>query len=96
MIEISPEVAVTVIGLAFGGWAAVASWGVSVFRDGIESLRVELTELKKAGNDTAYALTEHVRLTEKRLTMLETEFGFIRRYLAGIISDSGQHNVFKE
>lgn len=60
---------------AFGAWAWVVWWGIRVVRKEIGSLAV-------SAEATAKALTDHILLTEKRLTMLETEFAFVRRYLS--------------
>lgn len=79
-MEVDLGVAITILGLAFGAWAWIVAWGIQI-------VRKEVTDLKKAGIDTAGALTEHIRLTERRLTMLETEFGFLRRYL-GLRTDT--------
>lgn len=60
---------------AFGAWAWVVYWGVKV-------VRKEIAALATSAEATAKALTDHILLTEKRLTMLETEFAFVRRYLS--------------
>ena len=64
-------IALTVFGLAFGAWAWVVAWGVGV-------IRKEVQEMKLAAAQTGGQLTAHVNQTERRLTMLETEFGWIK------------------
>ena len=64
-------IAITVLSVAFGVWAWVVAWGVSV-------IRKEVQEMKLAANQTGVTLTAHVTQTERRLTMLETEFGWIK------------------
>lgn len=64
----------SIFGAAFGMWAWVVAWGVTI-------VRKEVKELRDAAMKTATSLEQHILLTERRLTMLETEFSFIRRYL---------------
>lgn len=66
--------ALTFLSFAFGLWALVLQWGVKVIRKEMADTRAEAVK-------TGQALVEHTLVTEKRLTMLETEFGFVRRYL---------------
>lgn len=66
--------ALTFLSFAFGLWAAVLQWGVKV-------IRKEMAETREVSEQTAHALVGLTLTTEKRLTMLETEFGFMRRYL---------------
>ena len=66
--------AVAIFGLAFGAWAWVVAWGINI-------VKREVHSLKEAAESTAKSLDNHVLLTEKRLTMLEVEFGYIRRYM---------------
>jgi hypothetical protein len=61
-----------ILGMAFGGWAAVVAWGIGV-------IRKEVHELKAQVGRTADSQVTHINQTERRLTMLETEFGFLRR-----------------
>ena len=68
------SVVLTVLGMAFGGWAFVVAWGVGV-------IRKEVKELKEQILLTSQTQITHVNQTERRLTMLETEFGFLRRRL---------------
>jgi cell division protein FtsB len=63
--------ALTVLSIAFGVWAWVVAWGVSV-------VRKEVQDMKTAAANTGSTLTAHVNQTERRLTMLETEFGWIK------------------
>ena len=63
--------ALTVLSVSFGIWAWVVAWGVSV-------IRKEVQDMKHAANHTGVTLTAHVTQTERRLTMLETEFGWIK------------------
>lgn len=61
----------TVLSIAFGVWAWVVAWGVSV-------IRKEVQEMKHAANHTGITLNAHVTQTERRLTMLETEFNWMK------------------
>lgn len=63
--------ALTVLSIAFGAWAWVVAWGVNV-------IRREVHEMKNAASHTGNTLTAHVTQTERRLTMLETEFGWLK------------------
>ena len=63
--------ALTALSIAFGVWAWVVAWGVSV-------IRKEVHDMKVAAATTGGQLTAHVHQTERRLTMLETEFGWIK------------------
>ena len=63
--------ALTVLSIAFAVWAWVVAWGVSV-------IRKEVHDMKVAAHTTGGQLTAHVNQTERRLTMLETEFGWIK------------------
>jgi len=58
--------------MAFGAWAFVVGWGIGV-------IRKEVGEIKIQAAETARMQMMHVNQTERRLTMLETEFGFLRR-----------------
>ena len=73
--------ALTVLSIAFGVWAWVVAWGVSV-------IRKEVQEMKGAASTTGTQLTAHVHQTERRLTMLETEFGWIK---AGMKYNNSTH-----
>ena len=64
----------TMLSLAFGVWAWVVAWGVSV-------IRKEVHEMKQMGHQTGATLVNHVNQTERRLTMLETEFTYIKTLL---------------
>ena len=68
---ISIGTALTVLSVAFGVWAWVVAWGVSAIRKEVHDMRVTT-------KDTAGVLTSHIHQTERRLTMLETEFGWIK------------------
>ena len=63
--------ALTALSIAFGVWAWVVAWGVSV-------IRKEVHDMKIAASATGGQLTAHVNQTERRLTMLETEFHWIK------------------
>ena len=65
---------IAIFGGAFGAWAWVVAWGVSVIRKEVESLKAEIV----AVNATQVL---HVNQTERRLTMLETEFTFFKNAL---------------
>jgi hypothetical protein len=67
--------ALTVLSFAFGAWAWVVAWGVKIIRH-------EMGQTRAAAAAAGQSLENHILATERRLTMLETEFGFIRRYLA--------------
>ena len=75
MPEISVAESMSIGALAFMAWAWVVYWGIGV-------MRKELREMGATAAATAQALTDHILLTEKRLTMLETEFAFLRRYIS--------------
>jgi len=65
------ETALTVLSIAFGVWAWVVAWGVNVVRKEVEAMRATT-------GHTGNVLSAHVNQTERRLTMLETEFGWIK------------------
>lgn len=69
--------ALTFLSFAFGIWAWVVGWGVKV-------IRREMMETRQATVKTGHALEAHILATERRLTMLETEFGYVRRYLTKV------------
>jgi hypothetical protein len=62
----------SILGMAFTAWAVVVGWGIGVIRN-------EVSEIKEQAAETTKLHIQHVNQTERRLTMLETEFGFIRR-----------------
>lgn len=72
MMDIDIGTGLTILGLAFGGWAGVVAWGVGVVRH-------EVKEIKDQILVTSATQIQHINQTERRLTMLETEFGFLRR-----------------
>lgn len=63
--------ALTVLSIAFGVWAWVVAWGVRV-------IRAEVQDMRHSTREMGSTLTAHVNQTERRLTMLETEFSFIK------------------
>ena len=65
------ETALTVLGISFGVWAGVVAYGVAVIRG-------QLEELKSSANKTTDSLVSHVTQTERRLTLLETEFQWLK------------------
>ena len=65
------DTALKMLSIAFAVWAWVVAWGVSV-------IRKEVHDMKLAASVTGGQLTAHVNQTERRLTMLETEFGWIK------------------
>lgn len=71
-MQIDIGTGLTILGAAFGGWAVVVAWGIGVIRN-------EVKEIKEQAAKTADLHILHVNQTERRLTMLETEFGFLRR-----------------
>ena len=72
MDHIDVGTGLTVLGLAFAGWAFVVAWGIGV-------IRKEVQEIKLQAFRTSEVQTTHINQTERRLTMLETEFGYLRR-----------------
>lgn len=74
-MQISIETALAVLAGAFGIWAWIVGWGVSVIKREMENTR-------NAALRASESLENHILATERRLTMLETEFGFLRRYLS--------------
>ena len=62
---------IAIFGAAFGMWAWVVAWGVSV-------MRKEISELKTQMLDIGTSHHTHINQTERRLTMLEAEFGFVK------------------
>jgi len=68
---VSIGTALTVLSMAFGVWAWVVAWGVRVIRSEVQDMRASTREM-------GTTLTAHVNQTERRLTMLETEFSFIK------------------
>lgn len=80
-MEIEVNTGLSILGAAFTAWAWVVWWGVRVVRKEIEGVRQEVSTLATSATETANALTNHILMTEKRLTMLETEFAFMRRYM---------------
>lgn len=72
MENIPVGTAISILGLSFTAWAVVVAWGIGV-------IRKEVGEIKDQAKATADAQILHVNQTERRLTMLETEFSFLRR-----------------
>lgn len=72
--EISLGTGIAVFGAAFGCWAWVVGWGVSV-------MRKEMGELKSTLMNVSTSQNVHIQQTERRLTMLETEFQYIKSSL---------------
>lgn len=71
-MEIDIGTGIAILGAAFGAWAFVVGWGISV-------IRKEVAEIKLQTMRTSELHIQHVNQTERRLTMLETEFSFLRR-----------------
>lgn len=63
--------AIAIFGLAFGFWGWVVAWGISVIRKEVGEIRAEI-------HSTSAAQQVHINQTERRLTMLETEFSYIK------------------
>lgn len=80
---------ITIFGVAFGAWAWVVAWGVSVIRKEVESLKAEIV----AVNSTQVM---HVNQTERRLTMLETEFTFFKTVLMNKLNAQHSNNGSNE
>jgi len=66
--------ALTALSIAFGVWAWVVAWGVAI-------VRKEAQEMKAISSASAASLNAHIMQTERRLTMLETEFHYIKTTL---------------
>jgi len=81
---ISLEAALTVLGMAFGAWAAVVAWGVQVIRQ-------EVRDMKAAAKGTSDSLTSHVNQTERRLTMLESEWRWLKDWFIDIRNRTNNH-----
>lgn len=77
--------ALTIGATAFAVWAFVVKSEISKFRTDLkhftERFEKSLGEVAVGLKETSGTLVNHVNHTERRLTMLETEFGFLRRYL---------------
>jgi hypothetical protein len=71
METISVGTGLTVLGVAFAGWAWVVAWGIGI-------MRKELADVKMQLQSVAVGQNLHVNQTERRLTMLETEFAYIK------------------
>jgi len=71
-LDMSVGNALSLLSLAFGVWAWVVAWGVA-------TIRRETTNMANAAAETSKTLSEHIHQTERRLTMLETEFKYISR-----------------
>ena len=69
--DIDVGTALTVLSIAFGVWAWVVAWGVSV-------IRKEVQDIKHVAFNTGTTLNAHVHQTERRMTMLETEFSWLK------------------
>jgi len=70
--DISMGTALAIFGMAFAAWAWVVAWGVSV-------VRKEVHDMKSIATSSGTALNAHINQTERRLTMLETEFQYVKR-----------------
>jgi cell division protein FtsB len=64
--------ALTALSIAFGVWAWVVAWGVAI-------VRKEAQEMKAIAQLSNATLNAHINQTERRLTMLETEFNWIKQ-----------------
>ena len=71
------DTALTALSIAFAVWAWVVAWGVSV-------VRKEVSEMKHTAQAATHAWTEHVTQTERRLTMLETEFHWVKSLVSSM------------
>jgi hypothetical protein len=71
METISVGTGLTVLGVAFAGWAWIVAWGIGI-------MRKELADVKMQLQSVAVGQNLHVNQTERRLTMLETEFAYIK------------------
>lgn len=65
------ETALTVLGISFSMWAGVVAWGVAV-------LRKEASDMKQTNKEITTALTTHITQTERRLSMLEAEWRWLK------------------
>jgi hypothetical protein len=68
--------ALTALSIAFAVWAWVVAWGVAI-------VRKEALEMKALAAASNAALNAHINQTERRLTMLETEFQYVKRAVNG-------------
>lgn len=66
--------ALSLLSIAFTAWAGVVAWGVKV-------IRAEVVGIKVASENTSASLHLHVNQTERRLTLLETEWSWIKQGL---------------
>ena len=84
-MEIDIGLALTIGAVAFGAWAFVVKTEIAKFRSDLrhftDRFEKSLGDVAEGLKETSVTLVNHVNHTERRLTMLETEFGFIRRYL---------------
>jgi len=92
-IEITTALAMGSGALGLGAW--VVAWVVAQLRKDLGRMTDEMRGIKEAENSTATQLTEHIRLTEKRLTMLEVEFGYLRRFIKSTHPE-GMHESKKD
>ena len=76
MPDIPVGTALSIGAVAFGCWAWVVAWGVAV-------MRKELGELKSHIGQIANNQQAHITQTERRLTMLETEFSYVKAEIFG-------------
>lgn len=81
--------ALTALSVAFGVWAWVVAWGVGV-------VRKEVQDMKSAAKETGSTLSDHVNQTERRLTMLETEFGWIKASVKPVVHPPSNHTEPRE
>ena len=66
--------ALAFLGIAFTVWAWVVAWGVSV-------IRAEVKNMRQAADETSKNLISHVKQTERRLTLLETEWQWVKGWM---------------
>ena len=74
MENISIGTGIAVFGAAFACWAWVVAWGIGVMRREMQDLKSALASLSSEQH-------VHINQTERRLTMLETEFTFLKSHL---------------
>jgi len=65
---------IAIFGVAFGAWAWVVMWGVNVMRREFSELKGQVQSMNATHN-------AHVIQTERRLTMLESDFQYVKARL---------------
>ena len=74
MPQIELGTGIAIFGGAFAMWAWVVAWGVAIMRRELEGVKGQISSFASQQN-------LHITQTERRLTMLETEFQFIKTHM---------------